>query len=321
MTNRQSGILLANLGTPDSPEVPDVRRYLRQFLWDRRVVRMCRPLWWAILNLLILRTRPPRTAHAYAKIWTPEGSPLLVESRRQLSLLKKRLPDIPVELGMRYGNPSIESALSNLHQAGASHFVVLGLYPQFSYTTTSSIKDEVLRFIESGHPECRFSMICDYHDEVAYIEAVADSVRHHRQQHGAVEKLLLSFHGIPEKYAQDGDPYPDQCRKSAGLIAESLELEGSEWGLSFQSRLGPTQWLRPYTDQTLEAWGRDGVESVQVACPGFSVDCLETLEEIAIANRELFLKAGGKRFEYIPCLNSSPPHIDMMLNLIVKELQ
>jgi len=319
--SKTPGILLSNLGTPDSPGVDDVRRYLKQFLSDRRVIRMWKPLWWLILNCIILRTRPARSAHAYGKVWTDEGSPLLVESQRQLSLLREKLPSIPVELGMRYGNPSIESALEALQQQGADHFVVLGLYPQFSYTTISSVKDEVLRFIESGHSLCSFKMICDYHDHDSYIDAVSDSIREYREKHGQAERLLMSFHGIPKKYAEDGDPYPEQCHKTANLVAERLQLDDHQWGLSFQSRLGPTEWLRPYTDETLEAWGKEGVKSIQVVCPGFSVDCLETLEEIAMENRDVFKSSGGEHFFYIPCLNSSTPHIEMMVELINEKLE
>lgn len=321
MSVKTPGILLANLGTPDSPQVPDVRRYLKQFLSDQRVIRMWKPLWWVILNLIILRTRPAKSAHAYSKIWTNEGSPLLVESCRQLSLLREKLSPTPIELGMRYGNPSIESAMLNLHRQGVNHFIVLGLYPQFSYTTTSSIKDEVLRFIDSGHSDSSFTMICDYHNHHSYIKAVSDSVTRYQNENGKAEKLLMSFHGIPKKYADDGDPYPDQCRHTANMIAESLQLRQNDWGLSFQSRLGPTEWLRPYTDHTLEAWARQGVKSVQVVCPGFSVDCLETLEEIAMENGDLFRDSGGEHFSYIPCLNSTMPHIEMMLNLINERIK
>ncbi len=323
MPNRVNnpGILLSNLGTPDSPEIEDVRRYLRQFLSDSRVIKVWKPLWWVILNFVILRTRPARSAHAYGKVWTDEGSPLLVESERQLSLLREKLPAIPIELGMRYGNPSIESALKALQDQGATHFVVLGLYPQFSYTTISSVKDEVLRFIQSGHSSCSFSMICDYHDHDSYIDAVSNSIREYREKHGQAERLLMSFHGIPKKYAEDGDPYPEQCHETASLIAKRLQLGEGEWGLSFQSRLGPTEWLRPYTDETLEAWGKEGMKSVQVVCPGFSVDCLETLEEIAMENSDVFKGAGGGEFAYIPCLNSSAPHIDMMVDLLTEKLE
>ena len=320
-SGKTPGVLLSNLGTPDSPEVEDVRRYLRQFLSDRRVIKMWKRLWWLILNSIILRTRPARSARAYSKIWTNEGSPLLVESQRQLSLLRAKLPSIPVELGMRYGNPSIESALGALQRQGANHVVVLGLYPQFSYTTISSVKDEVLRFIESGRSYCSFTMICDYHDHDLYIGAVSDSIREYREKHGQAERLLMSFHGIPKKYAEDGDPYPEQCHKTANLIAERLRLDDHQWGLSFQSRLGPTEWLRPYTDETLEVWGKEGVKSIQVVCPGFSVDCLETLEEIAMENSDVFKNSGGGHFSYIPCLNSSAPHIEMMVKLINEKLK
>ena len=316
----RTGILLSNLGTPDSPSVADVKQYLGQFLWDPRVIKMWRPAWWLILNLIILNTRPARSAAAYQKIWTDQGSPLLVESTKQAKLLKKKFTDMPVELGMRYGSPSIENALNRLYQEGVDHFLVLGLYPQFSYTTTSSIKDEVKRVIGSLDGACRFTMICDYHRNKKYLDALTYSIQHYQNKHGTAEKLLMSFHGIPKKYVLDGDPYAGQCEITASLLAQYLELDDNRWKMSFQSRLGPTEWLQPYTDETLEALGKSGIKSVQVVCPGFSTDCLETLEEVAMENRDKFLRAGGTKYEYIPCLNSSAPHIEMMKHLIEEKL-
>ncbi len=317
----RTGILLSNLGTPDSPAVPDVRRYLAQFLWDPRVIQAWRPLWWCILNLVILPTRPGKSARAYRRIWTPDGSPLLVESKRQASLLRERLEDLPVELGMRYGNPSIRHALERLRSAGVNHFLVLGLYPQFSHTTTSSVEDEIRRILVDFGSDCRYTLIRDYHDDARYISALADSIMQFRGDHGKSDKLLFSFHGIPRDYVDAGDPYQDQCLVTGRLLARAMELKDHEWAIAFQSRLGPKTWIQPYTDRTLAEWGESGVSSVQVVCPGFSADCLETLEEIAMENRETFLDAGGKQYEYIPCLNSSDAHISLMRDLIGEHLE
>ena len=314
--DEHTGIIVANLGTPDSCSPQDVRRYLKEFLWDRRVVDTPRLLWWPILNGIILNTRPQRSAAAYAKVWTEEGSPLLAISRRQAEALAAALPDHPVALGMRYGKPSIASAIEALRQRGATRFLVLPMYPQFSYTTTASVEDAVNAELA---PE-EYTLVTDYHDHPAYITAVARSIEAQWRGGDRPQRLMMSFHGIPQDYSDRGDPYRSQCRRSAGLIASALELSDDDWALTFQSRLGPKQWLTPYTDKTLEAWGREGIESVDVVCPGFSVDCLETLEEVAMENRDIFLDAGGKRYRYIPCLNDSEPHIQLMVNLVQSHL-
>lgn len=320
------GILLVNLGTPDAPTRAAVRRYLKEFLWDPRVVEAPRPLWWLVLNGIILNTRPARSAKAYQKIWTDEGSPLLAISNRQRDALAAEVTrrfgsDLPVALGMRYGRPSIRSALQELRDAGARRILVLPMYPQYSATTTASIFDAITAELRHWRwiPELRF--INHFHDEPAYIGALAESVRRHRAEHGTAEKLLLSFHGIPEEYFHAGDPYFCECQKTGRLLAEALGLGAGQWQISFQSRLGPKQWLQPYTDQTLQALARDGTRSVQVICPGFSADCLETLEEVAIENRELFLDAGGERYDYIPCLNDDPAHIAMLAGLVDQHTQ
>jgi len=320
------GVLMVNLGTPDAPDRASVRRYLKEFLWDPRVVEMARPIWWFVLNGVILNTRPGRSAKAYQKVWTDEGSPLLVISQRQRLALAELLElrfgcEVPVALGMRYGNPSIASALDELRDNGARRILVLPMYPQYSATTTASIFDAVAEQLRDWRwlPELRF--INHYHDDPAYIGALADSVRHHRSEFGGSEKLLMSFHGIPEEYFHKGDPYFCECQKTGRLLADSLDLDATQWQLSFQSRLGPKQWLQPYTDHTLEELARNGVKSVQVMCPGFSADCLETLEEIAMENREVFLNAGGERYEYIPCLNDEAQHIAMLANLVDQHTQ
>ena len=322
----QIGVLMVNLGTPDAPDRASVRRYLKEFLWDPRVVEMARPIWWLVLNGVILNTRPGRSARAYQKVWTDQGSPLLVISRQQREALAELLQlrfgcEVPVALGMRYGRPSIASALVELRQAGARRILVLPLYPQYSATTTASIFDAVSAELRRWRwlPELRF--VNHYHDENGYIGALADSVRRYRAEFGDAEKLLMSFHGIPEEYFHKGDPYFCECQKTARLLADALELDTSRWQLSFQSRLGPKQWLQPYTDHTLVELARAGVKSVQVMCPGFSADCLETLEEIAMENREIFLEAGGERYEYIPCLNDGAEHIAMLANLVDQHTQ
>ena len=322
------GVVLANLGTPDSPEVKDVRRYLGEFLWDPRVIKVYRPLWWLILNLIILNTRPKKSAEAYKKVWTKEGSPLLSISKRQLQATRNNMTEMPLELGMRYGSPGLQTAMESLASKGVTHFIVLSLYPQFSYTTVASVEDKVSEVVtklnktnDSETGNFKYTMIQDYHDDPMYIEALADSVKTFRKKQGSAEKLLMSFHGIPQEYADDGDPYPDQCKITATQLADRLGLAPSEWHMTFQSRLGPKQWLQPYTDKTLEQWGKDGIKTVQVICPGFSTDCLETLEEVAMENCEIFLESGGLKYDYIPCLNDSQPHIDMIANLIRQSIQ
>ena len=325
-TAARTGVLLVNLGTPDAPERGAVRRYLKEFLWDPRVVEASRPLWWLVLNGIILNTRPARSAAAYRKVWTAEGSPLLTISYRQRdalgALLAERLGTaVPVALGMRYGRPSIRSTLEELRDQQVRRVLVLPLYPQYSATTTASIFDAVTDELRRWRwiPELRF--VNHYHDDPGYIAALAASVRRHRALAGDADRLLMSFHGIPEEYFHKGDPYFCECQKSARLLAESLGLDQQAWMLSFQSRLGPKQWLQPYTDHTLERMAHDGVKSVQVICPGFSADCLETLEEVAMENKELFLHAGGERYEYIPCLNDDAEHMAVLADIVERHTQ
>ena len=320
------GILLTNLGTPDSYQKAHVRRYLKEFLWDPRVVEMSRPLWWLVLNLVILNTRPRRSAAAYEKVWSDAGSPLLVISREQTEALQSMLDEeselpVRVTLAMRYGNPSIAAGLEELRLAGARRILVLPLYPQYSATTTASTFDAVSKELRHWRwlPELRF--VNHYHDDPGYIDALAGSVRSFWAENGEPEKLLMSFHGIPEDYFLAGDPYFCECHKSGRLLAEALDLAEDRWQISFQSRLGPRQWLQPYTDKTLETLAKSGTKNVHVICPGFSADCLETLEEIAIENRDHFLAAGGERYAYIPCLNSDPAHIGMLRDLVLRHTE
>ncbi len=313
------GVLLTNLGTPDSPSVADVRRYLKEFLSDRRVVSMSRLIWWPLLNFVILNRRPKQSAKSYQKIWTEQGSPLLTISRQQAEALQTALgsnEQYAVELAMRYGNPSITAGIAALKQKGVRCIVVLPLYPQFSHTTTSSTEDAVTHALslDKTPPEIRF--IRHYYDHPDYIAALADSVLEFWARMGRADKLLMSFHGIPEHYAAAGDPYPEECRHTAKLLADALKLHEDDWMLTFQSRVGGKQWLEPYTDKTLESLAQSGVQGVQLLCPGFSADCLETLEEIQVENRDIFIEAGGRRYEYIPCLNVRADHITLMVSLV-----
>lgn len=320
------GVLLTNLGTPDAPTTAALRRYLGEFLWDPRVIEVPRPAWWLILHGIILRLRPRRSAKSYREIWTNEGSPLLSFARKQAHKIQVELSQhlagpVKVELGMRYGNPSLRSALEKLYQANAQRILLLPLYPQYSATTTASTFDAIAEIFMKSRwlPELR--MISHYHDDPGYINALADSIRVHQHQHGRTEKLLFSFHGIPEHYFLAGDPYHCECRKTARLVAEKLELKEDEWLVTFQSRFGPREWLQPYTDETLQSLAEAGTKSVSVICPGFSSDCLETLEEINIQYRARFTTAGGEKFTYIPALNDSPSHIRALTDLILRHVQ
>lgn len=318
------GVLLSNLGTPDSPSVTDVRRYLKEFLSDRRVVSMPRILWWPVLNFIILNTRPKHSAHAYAKIWTEEGSPLLTISQQQAQALQIAMnlekQCFHVVLAMRYGQPSIAEGLKELRDKGVRNIIVLPLYPQFSHTTTSSTRDAIVSEISKRDEPIAIEFIEHYYAEPKYIDALAESVREHWSNHGRAQKLVMSFHGIPQDYADAGDPYPVQCNQTAALLANALELKSDDWVLSFQSRLGPKQWLEPYTNTTLKSLAAAGIKKVQLLCPGFSADCLETLEEIKIENRDVFITAGGKDYQYIQCLNAQNAHIEMMTTLIHRRL-
>jgi len=316
-----TGVLLVNLGTPDAPTTPAVRRFLKAFLSDPRVVEYPRLLWWLILNGVILRIRPSRSAKAYREIWTDDGSPLMLFSRRLADGVREQLEQrspgkFKVELAMTYGEPSIANAIDRLQAAGATRLLVLPLYPQYSGTTTASVFDAVTSKLQAMRwvPESRF--INQYHDEPGYIGALAASVRDYWQQHGRGDHLLFSFHGVPRYTLDKGDPYHCHCQKTGRLVAEALELSEDQWTLSFQSRVGRDEWLRPYTDETVVELAGKGVGRLDVACPGFSADCLETLEEIAMQNAEFFEDAGGEALHYIPALNARADHIDFLTTLI-----
>ncbi len=317
---KRIGVLLSNLGTPDAPTAEALRVYLKEFLWDRRVVDVPRPIWWVILNVFILTTRPAKSAAAYREIWTDDGSPLLSISNAQLAAVTEALAadesnDYVVALGMRYGNPSLESALNQLRQHNLDELIVLPLYPQNSCSTTASTFDVVTELLREGRnvPSLRF--ISHYHNHPMYIEALANSVREAWQAKRG-EKLLISFHGTPVRYRTEGDPYYQQCVETAELLAQELELDESQWRISFQSRFGREEWLQPYTDETLKQLASVGVKSVDVICPGFSADCLETLEEIAEENKGYFIEAGGESLNYIPALNSRDDHIQALAEII-----
>ena len=314
VTVQRTAILLCNLGTPDAPTAPALRRYLAQFLADPRVVEIPHAVWLPILHGIILRTRPAQSAAKYASIWTPEGSPLAVWTTKQAVMLRGWLGEaghqVQVLPAMRYGRPAIAEQLQALQDQGIRRVLVLPLYPQYSATTTASVVDDVAAWTRrSRHfPELRF--VNDYHDHPDYIAALAQSVRAHWQREGGpAEQLVMSFHGIPERNVRLGDPYAEQCRTTARLLAEALGLTPAQWQLTFQSRFGKAKWLEPYTEPRLVALARAGTRRVDVMCPGFAADCLETLEEINQEAREAFLHAGGQEFRYIPCLNDSPAWI------------
>lgn len=319
------GVLITNLGTPDAPTKGALRRYLKEFLSDPRVVEVPRLLWWLILNGIILNVRPARSAAAYREVWTEAGSPLLLNTRDQARALQEALAQsrgdrVLVEFAMRYGSPAIAEGIETLWQRGARRLLVLPLYPQYSGPTTASTFDALAGDFRRRRwlPQTRF--VSDYHDHPAYIEALADSVRQHWQQHERAQRLQFSFHGEPQSYVDKGDPYYDQCLATSQLLAQALGLAEGEWGLSFQSRFGRDPWLQPYTDETLKRLPGEGVRSLQILCPGFSADCLETVEEIGMENRDYFLEAGGERYEYIPCLNARASHIEALRQIVEQQM-
>lgn len=319
-SSHDTAVILVNLGTPDAPTSSAVRRYLKEFLWDDRVIKR-NPLWYLILNGIVLNTRPRKVAKLYESIWE-DDSPIRTIGFKQRDLLQKELGEkAQVHLAMTYGNPSLKTCLKQLQKEKVQKIVILPLYPQYSATTTGAIYDQVADFIKSHRDLPEIHLIKDYHQHPAYISALANQVTEYWQQHGQAEKLLLSFHGIPKVYVTKGDPYEAQVKKSVELLAQKLNLEENQYQLCFQSRFGPTEWLQPYTDKTLEAWGKDGIESVNVICPAFSADCLETLEEIAEENKEIFEENGGKHYEYIPALNDRDDHIQMFKEIITPHLR
>ncbi len=314
----RAAVLLVNLGTPDQPTPAAVSRYLRQFLSDQRVIEIPRLLWWLILNALVIPLRRKRVAHAYASIWCEGDSPMRRILQQQVQAVAAQLqrPDVQVLPAMSYGQPGLTAALDRLQTEGIEQVLVLPLFPQYSATSTAPVYDGVSRWLLRQRNLPSVQLIKDYHDHPRYIEALADSVRRHQAVHGQPNKLLMSFHGIPQPYADKGDPYPQRCHTTARLLAGRLGLDASQWAISFQSRFGKQEWVKPYTDATLTQWGEQGVKSVQVISPAFSADCLETLEELAVENRDTFLEAGGQTYSYIPALNTDPLHIQLLVELI-----
>lgn len=319
------GLLFVNLGTPEAPTPAALRAYLGQFLSDPRVVEIPRLPWWLILHGVILRTRPARSARKYAQVWMPEGSPLAVWTARQATLLRGYLGErgAPVEVrwAMRYGKPAIAAELDALCAAGATRILVFPAYPQYCAATTASVLDDVGAWMARTRrlPELRF--INHYHDDAGYVDALASQVRRHWEREGRGRKLVLSFHGMPARTLQLGDPYHCECQKTGRLLAARLGLSASDYRVTFQSRFGRAAWLQPYSEPTLVEMARAGVEGVDVICPGFAADCLETLEEISIEARAAFLRAGGKTFHYLPCLNDSPEGMRALAGVALRHLQ
>ncbi len=320
------GVLLVNLGTPDAPEPEALRRYLAEFLSDPRVVTLPRLLWLPLLHGLVLRTRPRKSAEAYARIWSSRGSPLLANT---LALAERLTPalreglgaNVTLALGMRYGNPSLGSALATLKEQGVNRLLVLPLYPQYAAATSGSTLAAVSECLQRLDWSPALEWVHDYHDDPAYIAALAESVREHWAERDRSEKLIVSFHGIPRQVAASGDPYARQCQATAALLAARLGLTESQWQIGFQSRFGPAEWLKPYTDELLKGYAAQGMQRVDVICPGFAADCLETLEEIALRYAQVFADAGGKELRYVPALNARDTHVRMLTELALPKLR
>lgn len=319
-------VVLVNLGTPSRPDAAAIRSYLKPFLWDRRVVDAPRWLWWLILNGVILRFRPHRIAKLYKAIWTAEGSPLYVYSQRLTVKVEQELSEclgqaIPVHMAMTYGDPGIAQLGKMVRRHARCPLVVLPLFPQYSSSTTAAVFDALARTLTHcpDIPELHF--IRNYNEHDAYIEALVRSIEQHWKKHSRGEKLLFSFHGIPESYQQKGDPYPGECLATARLVAARLQLHEDHYAVAFQSRFGRQEWIKPYADHMITDWAKNGVRHIDVLCPGFATDCLETLEEINIQNKALFLKHGGQHFNYIPCLNDSSDHARALARVILGNSQ
>lgn len=324
-TKAKVTVILANLGTPDAPTASAVRRFLDQFLSDQRVIEIPKPLWQIILRLFILPFRPKRVAHAYEMVWGND-SPMREILLTQVAALQQQLilqyPEFELNIvpAMTYGNPGIQPLLAELSQYPQDHIVLFPLFPQYSATSSAPLYDAFAKWIPKQRNLPGLSIIRDYYQHPLYIQALAQSVRDFRAEHGVSEKLLMSFHGIPQPYADKGDPYADRCRITGQLVATELGLVEDEWAISFQSRFGKQEWVKPYTDALLTEWAAQGVKSVQIMSPAFSADCLETLEELAIQNAELFLSQGGERYQYIPALNSRGDHLQLLNTLVQANL-
>lgn len=319
-------IILANLGTPDDATVAGVRRFLAQFLSDQRVIEIPKPIWQIILRLFILPFRPKRVAEAYASIWgqdSPMREILFEQVKHIQATLPQQFPEFELNIvpAMSYGNPGIAQVLADLSKQPQDHVILLPLFPQYSATSTAPLYDALAKWTLKQRNLPGISIIRDYYQHPLYIEALAQSVRDFRANHGNAEKLLMSFHGIPQPYADKGDPYADRCRVTARLVAHALGLSEDQWAVSFQSRFGKQEWVKPYTDALLEDWAKQGVKSVQIMSPAFSADCLETLEELAVENAENFKAAGGQSYAYIPALNSRRDHLQLLSHLLHANLE
>ena len=335
MSVEKVGVILVNLGTPQAPTTFAVARYLRQFLSDPRVVEVPRLLWWLLLNFLIIPLRSKKVSNNYRSIWLDDGSPLKVITERQVAALQaafnkesreektsgvKSRREYICTYAMTYGDQSIASSVKSLRDRGVNKIVMLPLFPQYSASTTAAVYDQLAELVKKYRHIPDIRVVHHYYDHSGYIAALENSVRQHWQKNGQAECLLMSFHGIPKKYVDQGDPYYAQCLETARALAQSLDLSSQQWAFSFQSRFGRLEWVKPYTDVVLQKWGARGLESVDVICPAFSSDCLETLEEIDQENRQLFLQVGGGKFEMIPCLNDSPLHIQLFKDLVCSQL-
>lgn len=309
------GILLTNTGTPDAPTTNAVRRYLREFLSDKRIVQLPRIIWLPILYGIILPLRPRKSAALYQKIWTTD-SPMRLTMQALAGILEKHLPSTAIQIGMNYGSPSISSALKKLSEQPVEKIIALPLFPQFSHTSTSSSFDRIHKALTKWNINTPVHYVNDYHDHPAYIQALADSVKRMWEQTRQANFLLISFHGIPERFVAQGDPYAKQCERTAQLLADALKLPPDRWTLCYQSQFGYDKWLKPSTQALLTELPAKGIKQIDIICPGFSVDCLETLEEIQTTGAESFIHSGGKTLRYIPALNDTPAHVDLIAQLI-----
>jgi ferrochelatase len=320
-----TGVLLVNLGTPEAPTAAAVRKYLREFLMDPRVVQIPKLAWWPLLNFVVLPIRGPKSAAKYAAIWKPDGSPLRVYHDRQVQMLRGYLGErfkmqIPVAGAMRYGKPTVADGLRALVEQGCKRVLVIPMYPQYAASTTASVDDALKRALKKMKPAPEIAFVNDFHDSTAYAKAIAKNVNEYWMKHGRPDKLVMSFHGLPKVVVERGDPYQKQCFESAKRIATELGWNDTRSIVTFQSRFGAQKWIGPATDETLRTLGGDGVRRVDVICPGFATDCLETLEEIAIEGRQTFLAAGGKEFHYIPTTNDTPSWMTALTILAMENL-
>ena len=315
------GVLLVNSGTPASLATRDVRAFLAGLLGDPRVVELPRLLWWPILHGIILRVRPRASAKKYAAIWTPEGSPLAIESEALRARLEASVHGTPVALAMLYtGGATVPAAIDSLRGAGVEGILVVPMFPQYCGASTGAVFDQVSAAFSRLRAVPALKFVSNFHDDSAYIDALAATVREHQGAFGISQHLLMSFHGVPERFVTLGDPYRDQCQRTAALLAKRLGLDAASWSVSFQSRFGRARWLQPYTSEVLATFPQRGIRSVSVICPGFSADCLETLEEIGMENRDVFLAAGGEDYHYIPALNARDDHVAALSGLVTREL-